>query len=66
MSKYISIFFLAIIISVVLFFLFGSLFMRGGNAAEEAVYTFGAIIVILLSFLVSQIYQLIDLIRKKY
>jgi hypothetical protein len=39
--------------------------MGGGNPAEEAVYTFGTIIVIFLSFLISQIYCLIDLINKK-
>lgn len=65
MSKYISIFFLALFVSVILFFLFGSVIMGGGNPGEEAVYTVGMIIVILLSFLISQIYYLIDLINKK-
>lgn len=65
MSKYRSIFFLNVMISVILFFIFSSLFMGGGNPAEEAVYTLGTIIILLLSFLISQIYYVIDLIKKK-
>jgi uncharacterized membrane protein len=64
MSKYISIFFLFAIVSVLLIFMFGSVFMDGGNPAEEAVYIFGTIIVLLLSFIISQLYYLIDLFRK--
>ncbi|MGA5690832.1 hypothetical protein [Cytobacillus pseudoceanisediminis] len=64
MSKYISIFFLFTIVSVLLFFMFGSVFMDGGNPAEETVYIFGTIIVLLLSFIISQLYYLIDLFRK--
>ncbi|PAE23287.1 hypothetical protein [Bacillus sp. 7894-2] len=65
MSKYISIFFLFVMVSVLLFFILGSVFMGGGDPAEEAVYTFGTIIVLLLSFVISQICYLIDLIKKK-
>ena len=65
MSKYISIFFLTVIGSVILFFIFGSVFMGGGNAAEEAIFTVGTIIIILLSVLISQIFYVIDLIKKK-
>lgn len=64
MSKFISIFFLSIMISVVLFLLFGSIF-DGGDYAETAIMTIGTIIVILISFLISLIYYLIDLIKKK-
>ncbi|EWG12818.1 hypothetical protein [Cytobacillus firmus] len=64
MSKYISIFFLFTMVSVLLFFIFGSVFMGGGNPAEEAVYTFGTIIVLFLSVVISQICYLIDLIKK--
>lgn len=64
MSKYISIFFLFEIVSVLLFFIFGSVFIGGGNPAEEAVYTFGTIIVLFLSFIISQMCYLIDLIKK--
>ncbi|RBP89991.1 hypothetical protein DFO70_11097 [Cytobacillus firmus] len=64
MSKYISMFFLFAIVSVLLFFIFGSIFMGGGNPAEEAIYTFGTIIILLLSFLISQLYYLIDLVKK--
>ncbi len=65
MSKYIRIFFLSVIASVILFFIFSSVFMGGGNPAEEAVYTIGTIIIILLSFIISQIFYVISLINKK-
>ena len=65
MSKYISNFFLGALVSVLLFFIFGSVFMDGGNPAEEAVYTFGTIIVLFMLFFISQMCYLIDLINKK-
>ncbi|PLR69220.1 hypothetical protein CYJ36_01810 [Bacillus sp. UMB0893] len=65
MGKYIRIFFLTIMVSVVFYFIFSSIYTGGGNPAEEAVYTFGTIIIIFLSFLISQIYCLIDLINKR-
>ncbi|KML41851.1 hypothetical protein [Cytobacillus firmus] len=65
MSKYISIFFLGTLVSFLLFFIFGSVYMGGDNPAEEAVYTFGTIIVLFLSFIISQMCYLIDLIKKK-
>ncbi|AZV61624.1 hypothetical protein ABKP09_21225 [Peribacillus frigoritolerans] len=65
MAKYISIFFLTVMVSVILFFILGSVFIGGGDPAEDAVYTFGTIIVILLSFLISQIYYLINFIKNK-
>ncbi|WP_264740553.1 hypothetical protein [Cytobacillus firmus] len=64
MSKYISIFFLSAMASALLFFIFGSVFMGGGNPAEEAVYIFGTILVLLLSFIISQMCFLIDLVKK--
>jgi hypothetical protein len=65
MGKYIRIFFLTIIVSVVFFFIFSSAYVGNRSPEEISVYTFGTIIVILLSFLISQIYYLIDLINKK-
>ncbi|WP_370224187.1 hypothetical protein [Cytobacillus sp.] len=65
MSKYISIFFLFAIVSVLLFFIFGSVFMGGGNPAVEAVYIFGTIVVLLLSFITSQLFYLIDLFKNR-
>ena len=64
MSKYISIFFLTLMASVILFFLFAGVF-DGGDNTEAAVYTFGTIIVILLSFLISLMYYLINLLKRK-
>lgn len=64
MSKYISIFFLTLMASVILFFLFAGV-IDGGDYAESAVYTFGTIIIILLSFLISLMYYLINLLNRK-
>ncbi|NMH68501.1 hypothetical protein HF072_06865 [Bacillus sp. RO3] len=65
MSRYISIFFLCLFVSGILFFIVGSFFMDGGDPAEGVMFLFGVIIVILLSFIISQMYYLIHLVRKK-
>ena len=62
MSKYISIFFLTLMVSVIFFFLFSNVF-DGGDYSETAIYTFGTIIVILLSFLISLMYYLINILN---
>lgn len=62
MSKYISIFFLTVMISGFLYFLLGNVF-DGGDYAETAIYTFGTIIAILLSFLIALVYYLINLMN---
>ena len=64
MSKYISVFFLTLIASLVLYFVFVGLF-DGGDYAETAIHTFGTIIVILLAFLISLVYYAINLLRSK-
>ena len=64
MGRYISVFFLALGIIVILFFILANIF-DGGSDVEIGVYIFGSIIVILLTFLVSQMYYLIDLIKNK-
>ena len=63
MSKYISIFFSTLTISIFLFFLLTLLF-DGGDYLETAIYTFGTIIIILLSFLISLVYYLIHLLKR--
>lgn len=64
MSKYISIFFLTLMVSIVFYFLFSGLF-DGGDDTETAIYTFGTTIIILLSFLISLMYYLINLMKNK-
>ncbi len=64
MSKFISMFILIAMCSSFLFFLFLNLF-DGGDYVETAIYTFGTIIVILLTLLISLIYYLIDVIKRK-
>lgn len=65
MSKYISIFSLTLMISVIFYFIFLGVF-NGSDYAETAIYTFGTIIVILLSFLISLMYYIINLLKRKF
>ena len=60
MAKYISIFFLCLFVSF--FFIFGN-GLGGGDPAETAIYKFEIVTVILISFLISLMYYLIDLIK---
>ena len=63
MAKYISIFLLSLTVSFALFSLVGSL--GGDDTAETAIYMFGTVTVVLLSFLISLMYYLIGLLKKK-
>ncbi|MGD6877208.1 hypothetical protein [Bacillus infantis] len=63
MAKYISIFFLGIGSSIILFFIFASIF-ADSSPGEFAAATFGCIIIILVSFLIALLYYVIDLIKK--
>jgi hypothetical protein len=63
MAKYISIFLLCLTVSFVIFSLVGS--FGGDNIAETAIFMFGTVTVVLLSFLISLIYYLIGLLKKK-
>ncbi|PPA71705.1 hypothetical protein [Jeotgalibacillus proteolyticus] len=60
MVKYISIFLLAFLISIILFFLFSYLLMD-----ESFILAIGAALSILLSFIISQLFYLINLVRKQ-
>ena len=64
MSKYISKLFLTLLASVILFFLLIGLF-DGGDHIETWIFTFGTIIIVLLSFMIALMYYLIDLIKSK-
>jgi amino acid permease len=64
MSKYISVYGLFLMGCVMLFFLFANLF-DGGNDAATAILTFGIIIVLLILFLIAQMFYLLDLIKKR-
>lgn len=65
MSKYISIFFSTLMVSLFLYFLLTLLF-DGRDYLETAIYTFGTIIIILLSFLISLVYYLIHLVNRRH
>ncbi|OIK03629.1 hypothetical protein [Bacillus sp. MUM 13] len=64
MAKFISIFVLVLVVSIIFFFMLAGLF-PSGNSAETAIYTIGTITVILLSFLIALVFQLIELIKRK-
>ena len=64
MGKYIKIFFGALVISFIIFFL-GNGFFDGGNYLETIILSAGAATILLLSYLVAQIHYLIDLVKKK-
>ncbi|MFN7249911.1 MAG: hypothetical protein ACK4M9_03880 [Anaerobacillus sp.] len=63
MDKYISIFFLTALASVVVLHIIGSIFPF--VTAEDAVFLFGMVCIVLFSFIISQLYYIIDLIKKK-
>ncbi|WP_230200124.1 hypothetical protein [Bacillus niameyensis] len=56
---------MTIFVSIIFFYIISFVFMDAGDATEAAVYIIGTIIILLLSFLISQVYYLIDLIKKK-
>ncbi|MCA1029647.1 hypothetical protein LCL95_01215 [Bacillus timonensis] len=63
MGKYNSIFGLVIMISFIMFMILGT-FFTSGDPTEEAVFLFGTVIILLLSFLISLFFYLIDLVKK--
>ncbi|RSL30381.1 hypothetical protein D7Z54_26450 [Salibacterium salarium] len=64
MGKYIKFFFGSLVISFIIFFIGNGVF-DGGNHLETTILSVGAAIVFLLSYLISQIHHLIDLVKKK-
>ncbi|WP_335872789.1 hypothetical protein [Bacillus sp. 2205SS5-2] len=65
MARYLSIFFLSVLASIVFFFIIGTLFSGEGSPAEDVVFIFGALIVILLSFLITQMFYIMDLVKTR-
>ncbi|WP_010676632.1 hypothetical protein [Bacillus timonensis] len=65
MSKFVSIFFLTLLICIVFFYALLNVF-DGGDHVESAVYTFGTIILILQAFVIALLYYLIDSVKKKH
>ncbi|MCH1626450.1 hypothetical protein [Fredinandcohnia quinoae] len=65
MFEYISIFLLTVMGSVILFFVCASMFGSVADYGESAVYTIGSVIIILLSFLITQMFYVIGLMKGK-
>lgn len=64
MAKYISIFFLTLMVSILLYFLFGALF-SSENDVYTVVHMFGATIILFLSFIISLLFYMIGILKKK-
>ncbi|MGI8384210.1 hypothetical protein [Robertmurraya sp. P23] len=62
MGRYISIFFMTLLIAVVLFFTLSLI----GNIFEDIEVTIGVILVVLGAFIISQLFNILDLIKKNY
>ncbi|AZU61676.1 hypothetical protein [Neobacillus mesonae] len=62
MAKFISIFGLTLMVSVIFFFVIVGVF-DWGNPVETATYTIGIITVIFLSFLIALMFRLIELVK---
>lgn len=60
MGRYFSIFFMTLLIAVVLFFTLSLI----GNIFEDIEVTIGAILVVLVTFIIAQLFYIIDLIKK--
>jgi hypothetical protein len=65
MAKYINMFFFIVLACFILFLILSSFFIGDGDPPEAAVYTFGSMIVILFSFLITQMYYLIDFVKEQ-
>ncbi|WP_027409029.1 hypothetical protein [Anoxybacteroides tepidamans] len=63
MSRYISIFFLVLGISFVLLLLLGNFVFVGGD--DATLFALASIIIILLAFLIAQMFYLLDMLKKK-
>ena len=65
MAKYIGIFFFFLTVSLLLFSLVAIGADGGDDPSVTAIYAFGMVTVVLLSFLISLMYYLIALVKKK-
>lgn len=59
--KYFSVFIITLIVSVILFFIFGAVY----SGVDASVNVYGSIIILLLCFLITLVYRLIDLVKQR-
>ncbi|MEW9053149.1 MAG: hypothetical protein AB2392_18460 [Neobacillus sp.] len=64
MGRYVSIFFLTIFVAVVLFFTIPALFSEGSSDIDLLVFI-GMIIIILVSFVITQLFYISDLLKRR-
>ena len=62
--KHVGTFFKALGISFILFIFFHAYFYRSGDIAEQAIFTVGSIIIILLCYVIALLHHLIDTGKK--
>jgi hypothetical protein len=63
-GRYVSIFFLTIFVAVVLFFTIPALFSEGSSDIDLLVFI-GMIIIILVSFVITQLFYISDLLKRR-
>ncbi|APH07106.1 hypothetical protein A9C19_13215 [Bacillus weihaiensis] len=63
--KYLGIFFLLLFSSFLLFILIGMFVMGGGDPAEEVIIIMGTILIFLMSFLITQMIYITDILMKR-
>ncbi|MCT8138441.1 hypothetical protein H1D32_12210 [Anaerobacillus sp. CMMVII] len=64
-GKYVLIFFGILITSLVIFIILREDVFLRRDFLEDAIYSFGTVIVLLLAYLIAQFHYLIDLLKKK-
>ncbi|XQY93089.1 hypothetical protein ACNRWW_06745 [Metabacillus sp. HB246100] len=63
--KYLGVFFLLLFSSFLLFILIGMFVMGGGDPAEEVIIIMGTILIFLMSFLITQMIYITDILKKR-
>ncbi|WP_273130814.1 hypothetical protein [Bacillus weihaiensis] len=63
--KYLGVFFLLLFSSFLLFILIGMFVMGGGDPAEEVIIIMGTILIFLMSFLITQMIYITDILMKR-
>jgi len=66
MMKVFGYFIITMFIIVILYFLLGAGLFSGGTGNEGLIYTFSTIIIILLSFMISLLISLIELLKENF
>ncbi|OLS40618.1 hypothetical protein [Bacillus sp. MRMR6] len=64
MGRYVSIFFMTVFVAVALFFTIPALFSAGSSDIDLLVFI-GMILIILVSFVITQLFYIMDVLKKR-